>query len=268
MRESGGFSLIEIVAVVLVISAVTAISVPAMSGCIQEARKGKEISAARKLIAAYLAAADDNDGALLPGYAAGADAAASDASGQSIGFPANARYPWRLAPYLDYDMHAILFNGNEGSLKDKVDFHYAASVSPNLGMNVTFVGGDYGSASDLVPSPRATSRYGAFCVTRLGQASRPSKLIVFASARRGENEVGFYQIKSPNFAVTRWSGGWDPKAPASAFGFVDLRYGKRAVAAMLDGHVDLLDEDGIKDMRHWSNQAADEDNPNFVLKRR
>ena len=260
----GGFTLIEVIAVAAILAVLVSMAVPATIQFIEQGRKGKEISAARKIVAGYLLYASDHDGALMPAYKS---EDASDASGAVVGFPANARYPWRLAPYLDYDMHTILFNGNENALKDQVDFHYAASVTPNLGMNVTFVGGDYGSTSDLVPSPKANSKFGNFCVTQLGQASKPSTLIVFASARRGKSQVGFYQVKSPGFTGIRWSGKWDPAAPAEDYGFVDMRYDRKAVAAMLDGHVELLDEDQIQDMRRWSNQAAEQNNPLFTVKR-
>ncbi len=263
MRK-GGFTLIEVIAVAAIIAVLASVAMAATARFIEEGRKGKEISAARKIVAGYLLYASDHDGYLMPGYKSDN---ATDAAGVGIEFPANARYPWRLAPYLDYDMHTILFNGNENALKDQVDFHYAASVAPNLGMNVTFVGGDYGSASDLVPSDKANSRFGNFCVTRLGQAAKSASLIVFASARRGKNQVGFYQVKSPSFTSSRWSGKWDPDAPAEAYGFVDMRYNRHAIAAMLDGHVDLLDEDEIQDMRHWSNQAAEQDVYHFSLQK-
>jgi hypothetical protein len=188
-----------------------------------------------------------------------------DATGQTLSFPANARYPWRLAPYLDFDLHAILFNGNESALKDKVDFHYAASVQPNLGMNVTFVGGDYGSSSDLVPGARATRTFGSFCVQRVTQAERPGELIVFASARRTTHDEGFYQVKSPYFKGRRWATSWSPESAPEAFGYVDFRYNGKAVATMLDGHAQLMTPDEMDDMRHWSNQAAATDNPDYSL---
>lgn len=256
------FTLVEMLAVLGVISFLVIIAVPATGRYFNEGRKAKEISSARKLVAAYITYASDHDGVLMAGYR---QEAVTDAAGKPLPFPANARYPWRLAAYLDYDMSAILFNGNENALKDEVDMHYAASVSPNLGMNVTFVGGDYGSGSDLVPSSRSTGKFGPFCVTRLSQISRPATLMVFASARRGRNEVGFYQIKSPMLTTSRWSGKWDPDASAESFGFVDMRYNGKCVAAMMDGHVEMLDEEGIRDMRHWSNQAAERNEPHFRL---
>lgn len=264
MDKHRAFTLVEMLAVLAILAVVVTISVPAFGRYVEGGRQTTEVSAARKLVASYLSYAADNDGYLMAGYQA---EDVSDASGQAIHFPANARYPWRLAAFLDYDMKAILFNGNENALKDKVDFHYAASVRPNLGMNAVFVGGHYGSGSPLVPGGAAASRFGPFCVTRLGHASKPSQLIVFASAREKPGAVGYFEIRAPNLMKTEWSGKWDPKAPADAFGHVDLRWDDRAVAAMLDGHVELLDEDQMRDMRRWSNQAAEQNNPNYTLQR-
>jgi prepilin-type N-terminal cleavage/methylation domain-containing protein/prepilin-type processing-associated H-X9-DG protein len=269
MRKAG-FTLIEILAVVMIIAALLAIAVPTFANGILEGRKSKEISAARKVIAAYVSYAADHDGWLMSGYGGSGDpsyqpAEIVDATGARLDFPANARYPWRLAPYLDYDMHTILFNGNENALKDQVDSHYAASVQPNLGMNVTFVGGDYGSTSDLAPSQRAIDTYGQFCVQRLSQADRPAELIVFASARRTKKDVGFYQVKSPYFTGRRWAADWNPDAAPESFGFVDCRYNGQAVTAMLDGHVEMMGADKLDDMRYWSNQAAESDDPKFTL---
>ena len=262
MRREGAFTVVELLVVVVIIAILLTITVPAVGRYLSEGRKTKEITAARKIIASYLMYSSEHDGNLMAGYR---QEEARDSGGATLSFPANARYPWRLAPYLDFDMHAILFNGNESALHDQVDFHYAASVAPNLGMNTTFVGGDYGTGSDLVPSAKASARYGPFCVTKLLQASKPDRLMVFVSARRGKKQPGFYQVKSPSFTSERWSGKWNPEAPAEAFGYVDLRYNDKAVAAMLDGHVEMLDEDGVKDMRHWSNQAAEQDDAKYSL---
>jgi prepilin-type processing-associated H-X9-DG protein len=104
-------------------------------------------------------------------------------------------------------------------------------------------------------------------VQRLGQTARPSELIVFASARRSKNEIGFYKVKSPYFNGRRWAGAWNSDASPEAFGYVDCRYNGRAVTAMLDGHVELMDFDGLEDMRHWSNQASEANNPEFSLQK-
>jgi type II secretory pathway pseudopilin PulG len=257
--------LIELLAVTAVVAVLAAVTVPVLGRLQSEGRKADEIAAGRKLIVGYQLYASENDGQLMPGYAE-AGTMAVDAAGNRIHFPASARYPWRLAPYVNYDMKTFVLEGNRiGSKTD--DSHYADSVAPNLGMNVTFVGGDFGSGSDLQPTERAIERFGNFCATRLTQVSEPSKLIVFASARRSKSEIGNFRVQSPFFGSRRWANSWSADQPAGAFGFVDLRYGQRAVAVMLDGHAELLDEDQLQDMRRWSIQAADADDPNFTIRR-
>ena len=58
---------------------------------------------------------------------------------------------------------------------------YVASVQPSLGLNTTFVGGNYALHHGNRESTREVT--GNFCVTRLGQAIKPGSLIVFMSAR-------------------------------------------------------------------------------------
>ncbi len=265
MRRPEGFTIIEVLAVTAILAVLAAITVPVVGRMQSEGRKAEEIAAGRKLIVGYQLYASDNDGRLMPGYA-DSDTGAVDAAGNAVHFPASARYPWRLAPYVDYDMGAFVLAGN-GVERQTDDSHYADSVGPNLGMNVTFVGGHYGSGSDLVPTPRAVERFGNFCATRMAQVSEPSKLIVFASARRSRSELGNYEVKSPFFGSRRWANEWSEDQAAAAFGFVDLRYGERAVAVMLDGHTELLDESQLQDMRRWSIQAADADDANFTIRR-
>lgn len=265
LERSGGFTLIEVLAVTAILAVLAAVTVPVVGRLQNEGLKAQEIAAGRKLIVGYQLYSSENNGELMPGYGTRGEPA-TDASGNAIDFPASARYPWRLAPYLNYDMKSFVLTGN-GVESETADSHYAVSVSPNLGMNVTFVGGDYGSASDLPPSPRAVERYGNFCATRMAQVSEPSKLIVFASARRATGKVGNFSVQSPFFGSRRWAKSWDEDQAAGAFGFVDLRYGKRAVAVMLDGHAELLDADQLQDMRRWSIQAADADDPNYTIRR-
>ncbi len=257
------FTLIEVLAVTAILAVLAVVTVPVVGRLQNEGLKAQEISAGRKLIVGYQLHAAENDGHLMAGYApAGTDA--RDAAGNLIHWPASARYPWRLAPYVEYDESALILTGNDVR-SETTDSYYAASISPNLGMNVTFVGGDFGNGSDLKPIPRALDVVGNFCATRMVQVSNPSKLIVFASARSEPGKIGNYRVQSPFFSSRRWANTWEEEQSAAAFGFIDLRYGKRAVTVMLDGHTELLDEDQLQDMRRWSIQAADADNPNFTI---
>jgi hypothetical protein len=60
---------------------------------------------------------------------------------------------------------------------------YVASVQPSLGLNTTFLGGNYALHHGEPRIDTDAGTYGNFCVTRLGQAIKPGSLIVFISAR-------------------------------------------------------------------------------------
>src|SRR5690606_31054949 len=54
--------------------------------------------------------------------------------------------------------------------------------------------------------------------------------------------------------------GWDPSLPVNAFGFLDLRWGKKAIVANFAGNIELVglkpgSREGLRDMRRWSNWA-------------
>ena len=123
------------------------------------------------------------------------------------------------------------------------------SLVPSLGVNGVYVGGD--ESSPMNPfNPRAAARYGDFCVLRLNQSVKPSQLIVFASAsyhdvRIGGKQLGYFKIEYPDKNV-------------------DFRYNGKAVVACLDGHVELLTREEMRDMRRWSNLHAQSDDPNFA----
>lgn len=264
-----GFTLIELLVCVAIIAVLMTIAIPVVSGMRKKASMTREIGSARRIITAYLAYAAEHDGELMPGFG---NFPAKDDRGQEVKNPINHRYPWRLAPYLDYDVRA--FWGNEaddriGKLakSNKRDqYVYAVSVEPALGINALFVGGDY---QVLPPDNRkALDKYGQFCVTRLPQASNAPQLIVFASAAgmfNGQKMSGYFKIQAPSFTSRNWVAKYSAKDDPALHGNVDFRYEDRAVAAMLDGHVELMDFDQMNDMRRWSNQAANAENRNWQI---
>jgi len=262
------FTLIELLVVVAIVAVIAGLTVPAISSMKMHGAMAKELAAGKQLMAAYALYAADHNGRLIAGYK---NEPALDDKGNKISFPENARYPWRLAPYLNYRAKGILVVNGQEQLMDQANYVYLVSVWPSLGVNSTFVGGDYGDTSELPPTAAAVQRYGMFCVQRYADAAAPSKLIVFASARYNvvgaTASQGYYQLKSPNLINRRWAQKFSASDPAVSFGYVDLRYSGRAVTAMLDGHVELLDETQIQDMRRWSNQAAIANQSGWLLTR-
>lgn len=263
-HHSRGFTLIEVLVTFVIIIALGGVGLT----CVQKARKRAnsvvEINAARNLITGYLGHASENGGVLLRGF--DNQAKATNLDGQPIGFPTSGRYPWRLAPSVPKVEGVILYNGNESALKG-ANSDYMVSVSSNMGINATLVGGYYHSAGPLDASKAILIKtYGKFFVSNLSEVNDPGKLIVFASARANKDMGGYYEVRSPNLTEKVWSGEkFDPENPGASHGFVDFRWDGKAAVAMLGGNVEMLDEDQLRDMRRWSNQASVANEPDYVI---
>ncbi|GAB4173244.1 MAG: hypothetical protein Fur0032_12840 [Terrimicrobiaceae bacterium] len=264
IKRTGGFTVVELGVAMAVILILAVVSFPYVSGMCSQAREVREMSGAKRSIAAWLSHATENNGEVLAGYRA--DPMAQTADGKPLGFPMNARYPYRLAPYLNYELKGSLLVNNQEKLKTE----YSISVAPSFGINLTFVGGDYGSGSDLKPTAENLAQFGNFAVLRVAEIHRPSRLIVFASARfqdpsLGGQTEGYNAVKSPYFHGRRWPAAYDEKRPYWEFGNLHFRFRGKAVCAMADGHVEMLSYEDMLDMTRWSNQAAIEDNPEWTL---
>lgn len=269
------FTLLELLVAVAIIAVLSALIFTSVAKSKKAGNMAREISAGRQMVAAYIASAGDRDGKLMVGYSSGE--AATDDLGKPVMNPANGRYPWRLAPYLQYRLQGVmLVNEQEAicKIKNHDDFVYRASAYPSFGINATYVGGN--ERMGLIPSPATLRYYGDFVVTRLAQAAQPARLIVFASARysgdsaeaghQSEPQPGFHVLTPPRTHKIEWKGGFEEKGSAENFGYVDLRHNGRAVCVMLGGNVELLDEKQIQDMRYWSTQAAEADDRDFLVK--
>lgn len=264
MKGRNAFTMVELLATTGVILTLTAAVMPIAGSCMEKGRAASELAGARRAAAAWRSFAGENNNQILPGYQA--DSTVVNVKGQPLSFPVNARYVFRLAPYLDFQIRGTLLVNDQKRIQDD----YETSMAPSFGINLTFVGGDYGSGSDLYPSDANFAKYGKFAVTNLNEIHSPSKLLIFASARisdsRGRIQEGYNAIKSPRLTSNRWIGDYDEKRPYYDFGAVHPRFGGRAVCAMADGHVELLGIDDLRDMRRWSNQAAEEDDPDWTIR--
>ena len=262
------FTLIELLVVIAIIAILAALLLPVLGRAKSHAKRANETSAARQLILAWQLYADDHRDHVFPGYRYGYEAA--DDLGQTVEHPINARYPWRLYPYLAKNFDVIYANENHALLQRfRAMEHgagvYAASVFPSLGINSIFVGGD---DLDLPPTAKAMERFGKFCVLKTTETQRPSEVMVFVSARGpfdGTEANGYYVVKPPYLDSRRWTPTWNAAETSATWGYVHPRYNRRAVAAFIDGHVQAMNETALQDMRHWADPAGAKD---WVLERR
>lgn len=268
------FTLIELLVVVAVIAVLIALLLPALGKARKAAQQVREQSAAQQLLVAYSVYADDHKGFLLPGYppASWVRGYVFDDQGTPINAPEGQRYPWRLAPYLNFDFRGMYKDDKLlYELRDRrIMYTYMVSLYPSLGLNAEFVGGS--DFNRLGFNRRILGNYEKFCVRRLDDPHRTNKLIVFASGRADSRTLnaeftkpaGHYNIDPPYLLAQqgrRWEERYDPDTdlPGDNSGFVALRHQGKGVAAMIDGHVEMLDWDQFNDMRRWSDFANEPD---------
>ena len=260
------FTLIELLVVIAIIGILAAMLLPCLAKAKNRARMIEEMSAGRQLMLAVQMYADDHNGAIFPGYVA--DASAVDNQGQPLFFPENARYPWRLVPYLTGSMRLIYSGENRAKLLEleaasHAAYVYSVSLYPSLGINSYFIGGNQ---SDF-PADTANAKFGGgTVVTKMNGIQKPSTLMAFMSARStvtGSSAQGYFQITPPYLKTRQWAADFSPSLSPSQWGFVAPRFNNNhAIAALLDGHVENFSLPEIQDMRHWCNRA---DRPDWTL---
>jgi prepilin-type N-terminal cleavage/methylation domain-containing protein/prepilin-type processing-associated H-X9-DG protein len=233
LRNARGFTLIELLVTIALIVVLAAISFVGYSKYLKSAEKGREVHAARALMAGFHAYSADNGGRIIkamdpkPGKIV-------DNKGKPIMSQAAKRWAWRLAPYIDYNTNILLVNNSKAAPADDPMFSYLLSLYTTLGMNGTYVGGKYGTPMSP-DNPKSKIK----CVTNITQALNPSKLIVFASAKmEGAPHPGCFDVAGPGGGAT---------------GVVDYKYNNNAVVAYFDGHVELNTPNQLEDIERWSN---------------
>lgn len=259
LSRPGGFTLIELLVATVIIAVLVGLAAAGGSAMMQQARKTREISAAKSLITAYLLHPVDYNGKLMVAHYEGSapDLDRSEfrmPDGKRIDSASLHRYPYRIAPYLDYSLDGtILVNRNSNQI-EKVfpgnQFDYGVSLCPALGINYYYVGG-YSVDGEIAGEGE--------CVTHLQQGLESLSILTFASAftEIGEDRIeGRYGVEPPRYRSQLWDKNLH----------VDARYSGKAVCAFLDGSVRMHTIDELRDMRLWSMNAVANDDPNYTVK--
>lgn len=242
---SRAFTLVELLVVIVVLTILCSLTFYGYSNFLDSGKKTAEVSAARSLIAGFHTYAADNNGKILMGLDPKPKGVVDD-KGKPVMIHAAKRYAWRIAPYVDYNVDNILLvNNKEAAPKDNPMYSYLVTVFTTLGMNTVYVGGKYGTAQ----GPDNPRNKNIDCVTNITQVHKPSKLVVFASARMGDDapHVGAFEVSLDGNGTV---------------GKVDFKYSNKAVVAHFDGHVALLGREELSDKSRWSNLSAINDNSN------
>ncbi|QYY34449.1 hypothetical protein [Ruficoccus sp. ZRK36] len=224
-----------------------------------------EVSAARRLIGGFHLYSQDHSGRFMPGL----DRTVSSIAyrDRQVSFAeAPHRYPFRIAPYLNYELDGAIFvNGNREQIEEMYgtsgSIHdYIVSLWPAFGMNMFFVGGKVDGAGDLMVEQQND------VISR--QSQMEDSIIVFASgglrASAGMNVdddiLGYHEVRAPH----TWSSmGWKESSNPGEYGNVAFRHDGKAVCAFLDGSVQTMKAEELRDMRLWSSQAARRNDPGY-----
>lgn len=290
-RPRRGFTLMELLVVVAVISLLVGAVFPAIRMVRRSSGLARELATARQLMVGYRSYAYDNRSALLPGYYNPEDFTGSgplpafNDLGKRLSGGAAYRYPWRLAPYLDYNLDGLYLDPVlKTAMKSDPNYdpNYLLSLYPSLGINSVFLGGDseffaFQSENPNIPPGQLPDAYKTFYARRLSEVKLPPQLIVFASSRtakwayNAEVTEGFHKLTPPHSPKNKRPD-WPERyvedcadgCNAEAFGNISLRHpGLSAAVGFFDGHTGTLTygaedgtEDNIRDMRHWAPRAT------------
>lgn len=305
----GGFTLVELLVTIAIIALLISILLPALKSARSSASTVREMAMGQQLGVAYHAYAADNKLLLLPGMLRDTEVVWGDANtnynyantqanavmvvddrGRHIdSYQPAARYPWRIAPYINnYDWRGLYSNTDRLNqfLKRKDDpkgqdmksKHYALSTSPTFGIN------DMSESVLAACDGNTAHACRASAVRRVDQVDSPSRLIIFATARTLDEDKGPFMnspgavfptvdghhlVSPPRFVNMRnhyddVSVGWEIKKNADLFGNLDLRHNKTSLTVMFDGSVSRMGlkvgtREGLRDMRHWRNEATTPD---------
>ncbi len=266
-RVQEAFTLIELLLVVGTVAVLLAIALPGLGHARKMGLQAREFTGAKQLVTAWTAYANDHRTVVMPGYASRAMVVTGpqtlkvlDDGGQAVLGVEAQRYPWRIAPYLDYQLRGLyddpkVFDRYRGAS----DYRYRISLSPSMGINAEFVGGK--ADPGLAFTPTSLSRFGRYYLQKIDEARRPDRLLVFSSARGPDYDggvvTGYFLVDAPNRLTRQWNlPAYVPDSDPETTGYVDPRHFNKAVTAMVDGHADAYSLRELDDMTRWANGAG------------
>jgi len=278
MRQTRrGFTLIELLVVIGIIALLIGLLLPALSAARQTARQLAGMSDLRQMLIGYAAHQHDHDGRVLlgkpPWSLNGKPITASTQSGQTLGGETATRYPWRLAPYVDYNWD--VFYSHTSPPRPAEEHAYALSLNPSFGINSIYVGGHDGPYGGFVVEDGEKQRNaGQHVVFHSASVRRPSRLIAFTESQarlRGEPaydkpDRGMHYVAPPHGNGPWWRVEQGRIRAARANTIMGLpmgRFGDTTITGFVDGHVETLPPTELADMRLWANRA---DGPDYDFK--
>ncbi len=268
LKARSAFTLIELLVVIAIIAILSALLLPVLAKAKNKAMMISEMSAGRQLMLGIQMYANDFNDATLVGLGSTKNVGTVlDSAGQSITTVAKYRYPWRIVPYLAGSMMGLYSAVNQAyfrQLQAGTDYDYAVSICPSLGINSVFIGGD-ANTSDATS---ANATFGQQTIlTKLSLANHPADLMQFMSARGSPAgyldpsqasvnvQQGWFRVLPPYEQTRLWATDFSQVTTPDQWGFAAPRFNNRAVAALLDGHVEEFNLQQMQDMRHWCNRA-------------
>ncbi|MEM9250895.1 MAG: prepilin-type N-terminal cleavage/methylation domain-containing protein [Planctomycetota bacterium] len=239
------FTLIELLVVISIIALLIGILLPVLGAARNTARQSMEQSASRMLLVGYQNWLNDHQDVLFRTVDFSPDVDVYnnfgdklwDASTKTGAAGSFAGYPWRLAPYFDYQIEGALLVNNQAEILGTYNpsfpvlYSYVTNFVPSLGLNQSL--GDPSVSDPLLNAV---------------DVKQPSRLLVAASGHSNAffGDPVYSEYREGNKEVFEATGPYEIYSPLS-FGNIHLRWSSEtAVVGFMDGHASMMSEEDIR----------------------